>query len=239
MGEAGGPSAGDSRAEYRFPLLALVAAAGVAGLMDAQALTRYGVFVANQSGNLVHVGMGLAGRDPLWLVSACSIGGFGLGAGIAFAVHRTCGRGRRLDAAVAGSCLTLAVLLLWAVADAALEHGPPERGRRAVLAVAGAGFMGCLAGQFARTGGIATTITYQSGTVMETGTRVVAWITGSGEARRKASQGVLLGLLGVSGYVGGSFVGALLAGRAMPAFGLAAAVLSGLMLTLRSWHHRR
>jgi uncharacterized membrane protein YoaK (UPF0700 family) len=220
--------------EFRFPLLALAVATGVAGLMDALATVRYGVFVANQSGNLVHVGMGLGGRDPLWLASACSIGAFGFGAGIAFAVRRACGPGRRPDPAVAGFCLALAALLLWAVLDAALDRGAPGLDRRAVLAAAGAFFMGCLGGLFARTAGIATTITYQSGTVMSTGTRVVAWITGSSAARREASQGVMLGLLGIGGYVSGSFFGALAGSRSMPIFGLAAAVLVALMLTLRS-----
>ncbi len=237
MSAAGGASAGDSRTEFRYPLLALVVATGVAGLMDAVAVTRYGVFVANQSGNLVHVGMGLAGRDPLWFASACSIGAFGFGAAIAFGVRRACGPGRP-DPAVAGFCLALAALLLWAVADAALDLGAPGLDRRAVLAAAGAFFMGCLGGLFARTAGIATTITYQSGTVMKTGTRVVAWITGSGAARRKASQGVMLGLLGIGGYVSGSFFGALTASRPMLTFVLAAVVLVVLMLTLRSLRRR-
>ncbi|MEV0130397.1 YoaK family protein [Dactylosporangium sp. NPDC050688] len=239
MSAAGGASAEDSRAEFRLPLLALAVATGVAGLMDALAVTRYGVFVANQSGNLVHVGMGLAGRDPLWLASACSIGAFGLGAGVAFGVRRICDPGHRPDPAVAGFCLALVALLLWAVVDAAFDRGAPGLDRRAVLAATGAFFMGCLGGLFARTAGIATTITYQSGTVMKTGTRVVAWIAGSGEARRKASQGVLLGLLGIGGYVSGSFVGALAGGRPMLTFALAAAVLVALMLTLRSLRRRR
>ena len=239
MSAAGGAAAGDSRTEFSYPLLALVVATGVAGLMDAVAVTRYGVFVANQSGNLVHVGMGLAGRDPLGRASGCSMGGIGSGGGSACGGRRACGPDRRPDPAVAGFCLALAALLLWAVVDAALDRGVPGLGRRAVLAAAGAFFMGCLGGLFARTAGIATTITYQSGTVLKTGTRVVAWITGSGAARRKASQGVMLGLLGIGGYVSGSFFGALTARRPMLTFVLAAAVLVALMLTLRSLRRRR
>ena len=69
--------------------------------------------------------------------------------------------------------------------------------------------------------------------VMKTATCVAAWITGSGTARRQASQGVMLGLLGIGGYVSGSFFGALTGSRPTT-FALAAAVLVALMLTLRS-----
>ncbi|GAA0715663.1 DUF1275 domain-containing protein [Dactylosporangium roseum] len=238
MGATGGSSTAgeppDSRAEYRFPLLALATTTGVAGLLDALALTRYGVFVANQSGNLMHLGMGLAGHDPLWPASAASIGAFGFGAGIAFRVRRVCGPEHRPDPAVVQCCLALTALILWAVVDVTLDRGVPDPGRRAVLAAAGAFFMGCLGGLFVRTAGFATTITYQSGTVIKTGQRIVSWITGSGESRRKAAQGAMLGLLGLVGYVSGGFVGALASSRPIVTFALAVAALVVLMLTLRS-----
>ncbi|MFB9185917.1 DUF1275 family protein [Dactylosporangium sucinum] len=211
-------------------------ATAVAGLMDALALTRYGVFVANQSGNLIHVGMGLAGHDPLWPASAASIGAFGVGAGIASRVRRV----RGPDPAVVEFGLALAALILWAVVDAALDRGVPGApGPRAVLAAAGAFFMGCFGGLFVRTAGIATTITYHSGTVMKTGERLVAWMTGSGQARRKASQGAALGLLGLAGYVSGAFLGTLSSNRPMLTFALVLLVLVALMLTLRSLRRRR
>ncbi|MER7283851.1 DUF1275 family protein [Dactylosporangium sp. NPDC000244] len=242
MSAADGASAAheapDSSAEFRSPVLSLATATGVAGLMDALALTRYGVFVANQSGNLIHVGMGLAGHDPLWSASAASIAAFGCGAGTAFRARRRCGPGHRLDPAVIEFSLAAVALILWTVLDAALDHGVPGPGRRAALAAAGGFFMGCFGGLFARTAGIATTITYQSGTVKKTGERIVAWITGSGQVRRKTSQGVALGLLGLAGYVGGAFLGTLTSGRPMLTFAVAGTVLAALLLTLRSIRRR-
>ncbi|UWZ50884.1 DUF1275 family protein [Dactylosporangium aurantiacum] len=116
-----------------------------------------------------------------------------------------------------------------------LDRGAPGLGRRAALAAAGACFMGCLAGLFAQPAGDAATVTYQSGTIVKTGTRVAAWFTGRGEARRTAARGALPGPVGIGGYVGGSVAGALVAGRPAVAFAVTAAVLVALTL----WPARR
>ena len=126
----------DSQAGFRFPFLTLALATGVAGILDAFALTRYDVFVANQSGNIVHVGMGLVGHDPSWPASVASMVGFASGAGVAFRLR---GRGRpdhRSRPAV-GLCLTIGALLLWAGADVTLDRGAVAGVRWVVLVITG------------------------------------------------------------------------------------------------------
>ena|SRR5690606_3332117 len=69
----------DTRSEFRFPLLALGLTTAVSGLVDAFTLLRYGVFTANQAGNVVQIGIGLGGKFPAWPAASASVAGFGVG----------------------------------------------------------------------------------------------------------------------------------------------------------------
>ena len=68
--------------EFRQPLLVLALTTGIAGFVDAFAFLRYGAFVANQSGNAVLLGIGLAGRHGAWPESAASLIAFATGTGV-------------------------------------------------------------------------------------------------------------------------------------------------------------
>lgn len=76
----------DAVQAFRWPLLIVGALAGVAGALDAVAFANFGVFTANQAGNLVLVWVRLPTEPAVALLSAASILGCALG--IALVVAR-------------------------------------------------------------------------------------------------------------------------------------------------------
>jgi uncharacterized membrane protein YoaK (UPF0700 family) len=209
---AGGGSAGtgqgdqqDARAEFRIPLLALVVTTGVAGFLDAFSLLRYGAFVANQSGNVVHIGMGLAGWHPHWPTAAASLVGLAVGTGTMSRLRRGHGRWAPAARTLAG---TIAALAIWAVLNSVLHTGMHSEVARLALTALGGYAMGNLTTLFSSMRGLAATITYQSGTVAKLGERAARSLAGPGGGRSRARWGVFIGLLGLLGYGGGGAIGA-------------------------------
>lgn len=223
----------DSYREFRLPLLVLAVSTFVAGLLDAFAFLRYGVFAANQSGNAVLLGVGLAGEYPAWPGAAASLVAFAAGAGATSRLRAA--RGRRAPAA-RGLAAAVVTVWLWAALNVLFEYGRGGPHPRVGLAAAGGFAMGCLATLFVRTAGIATTITYQSGTVAKTGERLAAWLTGPGVDRSAARRAALLGLLTLACYTAGGGVGTLAQQRPLwvPAWGSLALVAVAPLLRRRS-----
>ncbi|AVT41398.1 DUF1275 domain-containing protein [Plantactinospora sp. BB1] len=235
------PSAGrddpaDAYREFRHPLLALILGIGIAGALDAFAFLRYGAFVANQSGNAVFLGIGPAGEHPQWPAAAASLAAFAAGAGI---VSWLRGATRRWPPPLTGIVVTELALALWTVLNLLLGYGREAAAARIVLTAVGAFAMGSLTTLFSRTAGIATTITYQSGTAAKTGERAVRWLTGRGAGRTRARTGTLLGLLAISCYAAGGAVGTLAQHqpRWVPLWG--ALALATLILMIRRDGDRR
>jgi uncharacterized membrane protein YoaK (UPF0700 family) len=218
----------DTTVEFRYPLLALVLTTVVAGLIDAFTLLRYGVFTANQSGNVVHVGMGLSGRFPQWLVAAASIVGFGVGGVVA-------GRLRRVSPTsppVAELVGVITVLALWATADLLLDSGRGDRTQQVLLATLAAIGLGLLARLFLRTAGVRTSTTYQTSTVLNTTRALSEWI-GSRGRRPDAARRWMLGFVGVAGYAVGGGIGAVVQRSVAWVFVLALAVVAALLAVAR------
>ena len=69
----------DARDAFRWPLFAIGMLAGVAGALDAIAFSSFGVFTANQAGNLVLVWVRLPVDAQIAAFSAVSIAGCALG----------------------------------------------------------------------------------------------------------------------------------------------------------------
>jgi uncharacterized membrane protein YoaK (UPF0700 family) len=236
-GGAGGGGAGgaadpqDALAEFRFPVVALVLTTGVAGMADAFTLLRYGVFVANQSGNLVHSGMAIGGKFPDWPAALASIAGFGLGGTLATLVRR---RGRVGRWAPPAGELVTAILtaVVWALVDVAVATAHPGPGQRALLAAVGAVTLGILAVLFVRTAGIRTTTTYQTGTVLSTA-QAFADLVQRAVRHTTAVRRWSLGLLGITCYALGGTVGSLIVGRPGLVFALGIGVLVALLLLIR------
>ncbi|MBQ1039247.1 YoaK family protein [Micromonospora sp. C81] len=224
----------DVYGEFRRPLLVLALTTGIAGFVDAFAFLRYGAFVANQSGNAVLLGIGLAGRHAAWPESAASLIAFAAGTGVVSQVRAARSPWSPSLRGLACAVLTLA---LWAVLNVLLHHGRQGGPPRIALAAAGGFAMGALATLFVRTAGITTHITYQSGTVAKIGERVGRWLAGPDNGRKRARQGTFLGLLALLCYATGGGIGTLAQQQPLwvPAWGtLALSALSFLLRCRRS-----
>ncbi|WP_320065611.1 YoaK family protein [Micromonospora sp. RTGN7] len=200
------PDPKDSFSEFRCPLLVLALTTGIAGFLDAFAFLRYGVFVANQSGNVILFGIGAVGQHPAWPAAAASLVGFAAGAALSTWVRLMASRWSSSARGIAAAVLTMA---FWAVLNVLLEYGRHGTVGKIVLAAVGGLAMGSLATLFVRTAGIASTITYQSGTVAKTGERIAAWLAGPSADRRRARRALLLGLMMLASYALGGGIGAL------------------------------
>ncbi|MFF0469357.1 YoaK family protein [Micromonospora zamorensis] len=226
----------DVYGEFRRPLLVLALTTGIAGFVDAFAFLRYGAFVANQSGNAVLLGIGLAGRHAAWPESAASLIAFAAGTGVVSQVRAA---RSRWSPSLRGLACAVATLALWAVLNVLLHHGRQGGPPRIALAAAGGFAMGALATLFVRTAGITTHITYQSGTVAKIGERVGRWLAGPDTRRKRARQGTFLGLLALLCYATGGGIGTLAQQQPLwvPAWGTLA--LSALSFVVRSRRSKR
>lgn len=218
----------DTRAEFRFPLVALGLTTAVSGLVDAFTLLRYGVFTANQAGNIVQTGMGLGGQFPAWPAASASIVGFGVGAVVGARLRRTA----RMPPPAAELTGVIVAAAVWAAADVALDSGAGGAGYRALLTTTSALTLGILARLFLRTAGTKTATTYQSGTVLSAADGLAGWIR-SGGRWGSAARKWTLGLLGIGCYAGGGAVGALAHHWPAAVFALTVAILAVLLAIVR------
>ena len=76
---------------FRAPAVVLALLALTAGFADGYALTRFDVFVANQSGNVVRIGMGAVGQYAAWDLALLSVLGFGVGGMLSWLLARVGG----------------------------------------------------------------------------------------------------------------------------------------------------
>lgn len=198
------PSPTPSPAAEALVLAGLLA--GTAGFVDAHIFLHVTqAFVANQSGNLIHLGMDVGRTD--WLVafrSALAIGSFVGGVAIATRVQgreRTRGTGARPDLLLAGEATLLLVLtaFLFTIDPSPLLR--PSGGELLAVAI-GAVAMGIQAAALTRAGTVAVTTTYETGSLVRVGQNLLG-----GESR---TVGVLA--LVISSYVGGAAVSAALGG---------------------------
>ncbi|MFF5201417.1 YoaK family protein [Micromonospora parva] len=217
--------------EFRHPLLVLALTTGTAGFVDAFAFLHYGAFVANQSGNAVLLGIGLAGRHAAWPESAASLVAFAVGTGVVSQVRTAPGRWSQSSRGLACTVLAMA---LWTALNVLLDYGRQGGPARVGLAAAGGLAMGALATLFARTAGITTAVTYQSGTVAKLGERIGRWLVGPDTGRSRARQGTFLGLLALTCYAAGGGLGTVAQQQPLwvPAWGTLA--LASLSLLLRT-----
>ena len=219
----------DTTVEFRYPLVALTLTTAVAGLIDAFTLLRYGVFTANQSGNIVHVGMGLSGRFPQWLVALASIVGFAVGSVAAGRLRRI----TRTSPPVAELIGVIAVLAAWATVDIRLDSGRGDRTQQVLLAALAAIGLGILARLFLRTAGVKTSTTYQTITVLNATRALATWLGRRGH-NPAAARTWLLGLLGIAGYAAGGGIGALAQRSLAWVFALAIGVVAMLLAVTRA-----
>jgi uncharacterized membrane protein YoaK (UPF0700 family) len=165
---------GDHPAEprpTRLAAAALVVAgvlAAVAGFVDAVGFNRlFGVFPANQSGNVAFLGMAIGGDGPAagWRC-ALSIAGFAVGAAAGFFLGRRLGP-RKGPALIV---VELVLLLIVTVVAGNVDGRGLSGGFTGVVLVALGSFaMGIQTEAIRRVAGVAVATTYQSGAVARIG----------------------------------------------------------------------
>jgi uncharacterized membrane protein YoaK (UPF0700 family) len=202
--------------------------AGLTGFVDAVAFERFlGVFVANQSGNAVFLGMAIGGSpvSTAWR-PATSMVGFALGIVVAQFVRRRV-RGPRHVPRLGAWLLVCELALFVAVIVIA---GPIDRvhlvsgGEGFVLIVLTSMAMGVQTEVIRHVAGTAVATTYQTGAIARMGeaiTRVLSRTT-----RLREEREVVVLLLVLAAYVGGAAVGAASPGRWRWSMVLAAGLLA-------------
>ena len=166
----GGDHPADSRPTRLAAAALLVAGvlAAVAGFVDAVGFNRlFGVFPANQSGNVAFLGMAIGGDGPAagWRC-ALSIAGFAFGAAAGFLL------GRRLGPRKGPTLIVVELLLLLIVTVVAgnVDGRSLSGGFTGVVLVALGSFaMGIQTEAIRRVAGVAVATTYQSGAVARIG----------------------------------------------------------------------
>lgn len=197
----------DAKVAFRWPVTALALTAGVAGFLDAFALLHYGVFVANQSGNVVQLGMGLAGSFPAWPASGSAIVGCGVGVVVGVRLRRRSGAAQGVRAPVRQLAAAAMILSAWTALDLFLGSGSSLPQRIVLTFISSVG-LGVLAVLIARTAGVPTTTTYQSGTVVKTANAIADWLENDTTAKVRPRRTVWFGLAGLTGYAAGGGLGA-------------------------------
>lgn len=185
---------------FRSPALALALLTVVAGFADGHALSRFDVFVANQSGNIVRVGMGLVGQYAPWPDALVSLVGFSIGGVIGWWLPRI--SARRSLSLVHARLMTTALLIIMWFAAAVLSAPVP------VLALTAAAAMGVMAMVLTHVAGVRAQPTFQSANVLSSGVGIAEWIAKDGGAGRTLA---LVGLLTIGCYALGGALGALTA----------------------------
>jgi len=193
-----------TRAIPPVALLVSIALALTTGYVDVVGFERLlGVFPANQSGNLVFLGMAIGGQAPTagWRTGT-SIGAFAVGAALGYLV------GRRLDHRRRGPTLLAAelALLLAVIAIAGSLHGDHVRhGLEAwTLIVLTSLAMGIQTEVIRHVAGVAVATTYETGALVRVGE-----VIGAPFGRRRDARGARqLGVLAVviASYTGGAAI---------------------------------
>ncbi|MCB1250614.1 MAG: DUF1275 domain-containing protein [Acidimicrobiales bacterium] len=219
------------------PLLVAMALAAAAGFLDAHLyLFVDAVFVANQSGNVVLLGMGLGQRNQEQVVApAISITMFMVGIAVSTWVHnrRVLQRRRRRPDAVLALEAVLIVLLgafIWITGG--YEGSLLDAAAYPALAV-GAFAMGLQTMVLKKVGDVAVATTYESGAVAQLGSETVLASTSADpfeRARRHTTIKVLASV--VAAYTGGAALAAAMSGRSWVLI-LPVLVLGALALHLR------
>lgn len=194
--------AGRSRL-FRAPALVLALLTLVAGYSDGYALSRFDVFIANQSGNIVRAGMGVFGEYGAWRLALISIAGFAFGAVIAWMLGVPAARlGWTLVRARLAA--TVVVIALWWMA--ALLLGGDSHGL--ACATLGAMSMGMLASVMTRIADTPVQPAFQTATVLNSARGLVQWVAGGQGTASAGRRLLLLGLLTIGCYAMGGALGA-------------------------------
>ena len=212
-----------------WPALAVaVLLAAITGFVDAVAYDRFlGVFVANQSGNAVFLGVAIggSGSSTVWR-PATSMVGFALGIVVGQLVRQRAARPRL------GAWLLLCEVALFVVVI--VITGPIDRarlvggGQGALLILLASMAMGVQTEVIRHVAGTAVATTYQTGAIARVGEAVSRMVART--ARLREERELVILLLVLAAYIGGAALGASAPGVWRWSMTLAAAVTAVLAL---------
>lgn len=211
-------------------LVVAIVLAAVAGFVDAVGFNRlFGVFPANQSGNVAFLGMAIGGDSPAagWRC-AVSIAGFAIGAAAGFALgHRLAPRRKGPTLIV----IELVLLLVVTVVAGSVGADDPAGGFKGVVLITlGSLAMGIQTEAIRRVAGVGIATTYQSGAVARIGEATTALLRQPTAGARLAAPLPILAAVLVT-YCGGAVLGATEPGRWSRPLALPCAVLAVLVAT--------
>lgn len=188
-------------------MLALLAV--TAGFADGYALTRFDVFVANQSGNVVRIGMGAVGEYAAWDLALLSMLGFGIGGMLSWLLARV-GGPRHWPVHVLRLIAVVLLVLVWWIAVIGVDDNQ-DLGR--LSAFAGALAMGVTATILTHVAGVRAQPAYQSANVLSSFQGLLDWMMHSDPVHRTGRMLALVGGLTLACYALGGAVGAVMAER--------------------------
>ena len=202
--------AGGGRVRDMALALSVVLAA-ITGYVDAVGFASLlAVFPANQSGNMVFLGMAIGGHGPTpgWR-TATSIVCFGIGAAVGFVAGRKIGN-RHRGPVLLGSEMVVLLVVVAITGPIVVNH--PARGLTGWTVIALTSLaMGVQTEAIRHVAGVAITTTYESGALVRVGEMVSAPFRQGREARY-AKHLVVLGSV-IFSYVVGAAIGATSLGR--------------------------
>jgi len=223
----------DRRARWDLPVPVTLAA--IAGFVDAVGFSRiFGVFPANQSGNVIFLGMAVGGSPdvpPAWR-SGLAIVSFAVGTAVGLVVSRRVSARRRHSVLLAVEFALLSALAVVAgpIRTDLVMDGPLS----AVLLVLAGVAMGVQTDVISRLAGVGMSTTYQTGALTHIAQAVVGLVDrGFAQTPRRAprlSLGVLSAVFGA--YLLGAVVGA---GPGRSSWALYVPPVVVLVLGLASW----
>ena len=186
--------------------------ASVAGFVDAVGFNRlFGVFPANQSGNVAFLGMAIGGDSPAsgWRC-AVSIVGFAIGAAAGFMLGRRLGPRRKGPTLIVIELVLLVIVTI--IAGEVNGHELSGGFTGVALVSLGSFAMGIQTEAIRRVAGVAIATTYQSGAVARIGEATSAvFRRPTTPARLAAPLPILAGVLVT--YCAGAALGATTPGR--------------------------
>lgn len=191
------------------PLVLAVVLAGAAGFVDAHIYVNVTpVFVANMSGNLVHLGIFFGDGDRgAALATVVALGAFTLGV-IGATLHHDRRVARRQEVhpafLLAAESVLLTALTTWLIISPLAFTTEPRAADLPVLAIAAAA-MGLQAGALRRVGEIAVATTYGTGAIVRIGEKLVLAARRADRSsthRRRVAIAVLVVVL--ASYVAGA-----------------------------------
>lgn len=199
------PSAAIGRAGiFRWPVVALALLTLTSGYTDGYSLSRFDVFIANQSGNIVRAGMGVFGEYSAWRLALLSIFGFSLGALLAWLLGIPAAR-RGWTLVRIRLIAASALLSIWWLTVLVVGNND-EKG--IACSLLGGMALGVLATVMTRIANTPIQPTFQTATVLNGARGVVEWLAGRGGNVAAGRRLAVLGGIAIVCYAVGGALGA-------------------------------